>query len=76
MLRDTLSDAARDTAAGIAGETAARIYGLDVGALRVVADRIGALTFDELGRPVPDDAIEPLATAGGKYSFRRHSWTR
>jgi hypothetical protein len=36
----------------ILSENPIRCFGLDIGALRAIADRINAPTLDDLGRPV------------------------
>jgi hypothetical protein len=43
------------------GLNAARVYGLDVAALTVVAERIGAPTFAELSEPL--DEVPPGMSA-------------
>jgi predicted TIM-barrel fold metal-dependent hydrolase len=68
-LRDSLHGLEPDLAAGIAGETAARIHGLDVDALRTVAGRIGALTFGELAEPVPDETLDWVRANLRKFSI-------
>ena len=72
-LRDALHDIDSDAAALMAGENAARIYGLDVEKLRAVAARINAITFDELTEPVAAEKLDPPYIRGAYYSFRRHS---
>jgi predicted TIM-barrel fold metal-dependent hydrolase len=71
-LRDALHDIDRESAARMAGENAARVYGLDLDKLRAVAARINAITFDELTDPVTQQ-LEPPHIRGAFYSFRRHS---
>ena len=70
--RRALTTSTRDSAALMAGENAARIYGLDIDKLRAVAGRIGAITFDELTEPVTQE-LDPPHVRGAFYSFRRHS---
>jgi predicted TIM-barrel fold metal-dependent hydrolase len=72
-LRDALHDVDRESAALMAGENAARIYGLDIDDLRGVAARIDAITFDELNEPVATEELDPPYVRGAFYSFRRHS---
>lgn len=71
-LRDALHDIDTDSAALMAGENAARIYGLDLDLLRGVAAGIDAVTFDELAEPVTTE-LDPPHIRGAFYSFRRHS---
>jgi hypothetical protein len=71
-LRDAFSDINPRSTALMAGENAARIYGLDIDKLRTVANRIGALTFEEITEPVTQE-LDPPHIRGAFYSFRRHS---
>jgi predicted TIM-barrel fold metal-dependent hydrolase len=57
-LRNALHSAPPDMATAILGETAARVYSMDLDKLKVVARRIGAMTLDQLLVPpveVPDE---------------------
>jgi predicted TIM-barrel fold metal-dependent hydrolase len=72
-LRDALHEIDTESAALMAGENAARIYGLDIKKLQSVAARINAITFDELTEPVAVDELDPPYVRGAYYSFRRHS---
>jgi predicted TIM-barrel fold metal-dependent hydrolase len=64
-MRHTFSDLASTDTTKLIGDTALDVYGLDRGALRVVADRIGP-SVAEIGTPFspPDDE------AVGLYAFR------
>ena len=53
-MRSTYAGLPADATTATLGENAVRVYGLDAGALRTVADRIGAPTLDELAQPVEE----------------------
>jgi len=53
-MRSTYAGLPADAITAMLGENAVRVYGLDAGALRTVADRIGAPTLDELAQPVEE----------------------
>lgn len=73
-LKEALHDIPADAAVAMAGENAIEAYGLDRDALRKVAERIGALTLDEL--TTPNDMSDPRVAAAiisgrdGSYAFR------
>jgi predicted TIM-barrel fold metal-dependent hydrolase len=54
-LRAVFADIPENECRLMLGETAARVYGLDMAALRAAADRVGP-TVAEIGRPLADDA--------------------
>ena len=64
-LRFSLAGLEEATVRAIVGETAAQVYGLDLGALREVATAIGAPTYEELSDPLD----EPPAGAS-PFAFR------
>jgi hypothetical protein len=51
-LRNAFSAAPAELAAGMAGETAVSVYGLDHDALSAVARRTGAVTLRQLATPL------------------------
>ena len=69
-MRDTFAAVPTQQVAPMIGENAARVYGFDLKALRQVAERIGAPTFEELATPLEH---EPDFSTGRSYAFRRHN---
>jgi predicted TIM-barrel fold metal-dependent hydrolase len=72
-LLDTFGGLPDEATAQMAGETAASVYGLDINALRQIAEKIGAPTFGDLDER-PDLDLEPVSPDGARlsfYAFRR-----
>jgi predicted TIM-barrel fold metal-dependent hydrolase len=71
-LRDTFTGLPLDDIALMAGENAARVYGLDLGSLRRVAERIGAPSLGDLQAPFDaEDEIVAESYRDGSFAFRR-----
>lgn len=64
-LRATFAGFPEDVVRAVLGGTAIAVYGLDAGALAVVAAGIGAPTFEELSQPV-----EEVPAGGSPFAFR------
>jgi predicted TIM-barrel fold metal-dependent hydrolase len=64
-LRFTLAGLDESTISAIAGGTAARVYGLDTGALTYTAASIGAPTFADLSEP-----LDAIPAGASPFAFR------
>jgi predicted TIM-barrel fold metal-dependent hydrolase len=64
-LRFSLAGLEEPTVRAIVGETAAKVYGLDLAALRKVAAAIGAPTYNELSEP-----LEKVPAGASPFAFR------
>lgn len=79
-LRDAFHDLPVEDVAWMAGESAARCYGLDVDALREVARRISAPLVGELtrpndtGDPVTDEAIQLARVGSSAFRVGEGAW--
>jgi len=69
-LRDTFAAVAPEHVAAMIGGNAMRVYGFDADKLCAVANRINALTYDELATPL-DREPEAFATRAAAFCFRR-----
>jgi predicted TIM-barrel fold metal-dependent hydrolase len=72
-LRNTFQNLPAEVISKMAGETAARVYGLDYGLLQRAADEIGAPTIRTLGTPPVGELAGSNGTGG--LAFRREAWT-
>lgn len=64
-LRFTFAGLPEDVVRAMVGETAAKVYGLDLGALAAIAKGIDAPTFEELSEP-----LEAVPAGASPFAFR------
>lgn len=64
-LRHTFAGLPDEPVSAMLGLNAAQVYGLDTAALKTTADRIGALTFDDISQP-----LDEIPEGASPFAFR------